>query len=229
LMVCPGLYFRQHYFVLFLPVICILASTGIIAIRDLLSIGIKSRSRTAFISILIILAVWLQSFYSQRDYLLETDPVRISRANFTDNPFPEAVEIARYIKDNSSKDDTIAVLGSEPEIFFYSQRRSATAYIYTYPLMEPQPYAVDMQREMIRQIETARPRFLVYVKFYSSWMFREDSEKLIVDWLEQYVPSHYRQRGIVEIITSNKTLYNWNPDAKPLKEEHWIFVGERID
>jgi len=40
--------------------------------------------------------------------------------------------------------DTIAVLGSEPEIYFYSHRISATGYIYTYPLMEPQRYAVQM-------------------------------------------------------------------------------------
>jgi hypothetical protein len=122
-----------------LPVVCILAAGGIIAIGDLLDTVIKSKTRPAFILILIIPAVWLQSFYSQKDYLLETDPVRISKAKFADNPFPEAVKIAKFIKNNSNEDDKIAILGSEPEIFFYSQRRSATAYIYTYPLMEPQP------------------------------------------------------------------------------------------
>jgi len=229
LCVCPGFYFREHYFVLFLPVLTMLASAGIIAIRDLLSIGIKSVSKISFISILIMLAIWLQSFYIQRNYLLESDVVMISRAVFGSNPFPEAVEIARYIKDKSNKDDTIAVLGSEPEIFFYSQRRSATAYIYTYPLLEPQPYAIDMQREMIRQIESARPRFVVFVKFPYSWLIRQDSEKLILDWVEQYVPSHYRQIGLVELVSPTQTLYHWNATSKPSNETGWLFIGERID
>ena len=32
-------------------------------------------------------------------------------------------------------------------------RRAATSYMYTYPMMEPQPFAVRMQEEMIAEIE----------------------------------------------------------------------------
>ncbi len=229
LAVCPGFYFRSHYFVLFLPALSILAAAGVIAIGDLVGLGIKSSGKTAFISILVVLAIWLQSFYSQRYYLLESDPVKVSRANFGTFPFPEVLEIAKFIKSHSNESDKIAVLGSEPEICFYSHRRSATAYIYTYPLMEPQPYAVDMQHEMISQIEAGKPRFIVFVDCSNSWYFRQNSEKLIFDWMKQYLSSYYRQIGLVEI-SLNQTSYRWDSTAKPLSDDDsCLFVFERID
>jgi len=46
-------------------------------------------------------------------------------------------------------------IGSEPEIYFYAQRHSATGYIYTYALMEEHKYAHAMPEEMEREIEQA--------------------------------------------------------------------------
>ncbi len=229
LAVCPGLFFRTHYFVLFLPALSVLAAVGIIAVHDLLGLYIKSITKTGFISILIILAVWLQSFYSQRDYLTESDASMVSRYNFGLNPFPETLEIANFIKSHSNKDDKIAVLGSEPQIFFYSQRRSATSYIYTYPLMEPQPYAARMQREMISQIEVNKPKYIVSMNFYDSWLVQKNSGKLIFDWSKRYIHSHYRQVGLVETFSLDQTLYHWDSAAKPSKKYDWIFIGRRVD
>ena len=230
LAVCPGLYFRNHYFVLFLPVLCILAAAGVIAIRDILNTFIRSKSKTAFISILIIIpAVWLHSFYRDSEYLLESDFTRLSRYCFNLNPFPEALQIADYIKKHSKEDDTITVLGSEPEIYFYLHKRSITPYIYTYPLMEPHPYAADMQREMIRQIEANKPKFIVYVKMQFSWSVRPDSERLIFDWADQYIRSHYRQIGFVKMLSIDKTIYYWDSVDRVSRQEDWIYVGERID
>jgi len=52
--------------------------------------------------------------------------------------------------------ERIAVLGSEPQIYFYAKRRSATGYIYTYPLMEPQPYSKQMATEFKQEVEGAK-------------------------------------------------------------------------
>ena len=50
------------------------------------------------------------------------------------NPFPEAEAIGRHIARTSAPDETVFVIGSEPEIFFHAERRSATRYIFFYPL-----------------------------------------------------------------------------------------------
>jgi hypothetical protein len=62
--------------------------------------------------------------------------------------FPEAVTIADYIRTNSPSSATVAILGSEPEIYFYANRHSATGYIYNVALLERQQFAKDMQEEM---------------------------------------------------------------------------------
>jgi len=72
-------------------------------------------------------------------------------------PISGGRRIAEHVRTNSAPTDTVAVLGSEPEIYFLSHRHSATGYIYTYPLMELQPYAQGMQEQMIQEIEHARP------------------------------------------------------------------------
>ena len=78
------------------------------------------------------------------------------------------------------------MIGSEPEIYFYSGRRSATGHIYTYALMELHPYALTMQEEMIRQIEEAKPEYVVYVQNKFSWLTRPESERKIFDWWQTY-------------------------------------------
>lgn len=37
-------------------------------------------------------------------------------------------------------------------------------------LMENQPYALKMQKEMIGEIEAAKPRYLVFVNIFTSWL-----------------------------------------------------------
>ena len=123
-----------------------------------------------------------------------------------ESPFPESVRIADYLREHTTVDDTIAVLGSEPEIYFYSHRHSATGYIYTYPLMEPQKYARQMQEEMIREIERANPKYLVSVAMNDSWLQRPGSDPLIFTWANEYIAKNYVPAGFVNI-TSTETEY----------------------
>jgi hypothetical protein len=71
------------------------------------------------------------------------------------NPFPESVTAAKYIAEHTEKDDRILILGSESEIPFYARRRSATPFVYIYPLMEDQPFSKTMQREFMKQAEAS--------------------------------------------------------------------------
>jgi hypothetical protein len=123
------------------------------------------------------------------------------------NPFPESVKIGEYIRTQSSPSDTIAVLGSEPQIYFYAKRHSATGYIYTYGLMEPQPYAHQMQQEMIREIETARPKFLVLVIVNRSWLAGRDSDQTILRWADSFCDANYEEVGLVNISDEGTDYY----------------------
>ena len=103
-------------------------------------------------------------------------PLQASESIYYGNPFIEVLGVARYIREHTVADTRIAVFGSEPEIYFYAGRHSATGYIYTYPLMEPQPNALRMQWEMIHQVEFTKPDYLVLVTCDLSWLARPSSD-----------------------------------------------------
>jgi hypothetical protein len=166
--------------------------------------------------------------YSQKNFLFEDEPITTCRKVFGGNPFPEAIPIADYIRQHTSENDSIAVLGSEPEIYFYAHRHSATGYIYTYSLMEEQKYALQMQQQMIREIEAVRPESLVWVNVNASWLPHEHSEGLILSWAREYVHDHYTMTGVADIHMS-QTDYHWGNDAKSYqpRSNSVVFVFKR--
>jgi len=212
LSVVPGFWFREHYFILLLPPIAILVGAAASSAVRLFAEWKLPAALCYGLSALLVGVAFGQSLLAQKDLLFHMSPYEASRVAYGHNPFPEAVVIGRYISTHSRPDARVAVIGSEPEIYFYSHRRSATGYIYTYALMEHQPYARRMQEEMIREIETARPEYLVLVSVWMSWLAREGSEKLILDWFPRYASEHYERVGVVDILPSG-TIYRWEGDA----------------
>ncbi|MFA5140526.1 MAG: glycosyltransferase family 39 protein [Elusimicrobiota bacterium] len=184
LSILPGFYFTRHYFLLLLPAAALLAGAGFV-------------SRPALAIALLLLAS-ARFLWAERDYLFRWDPATVSRMTYGENPFPETVAVAKYIEANTSPRDCVAVIGSEPEIYFYSKRRSCTGYIYAYPLMESHPYALQMQKDMIREIEARAPKILVFVAVPNSWARTERSETLLLRWLEDYEKG-YEQVGLVKM------------------------------
>ena len=144
---------------------------------------------------------------------------------YNGNPFVECPLIAKYLKEHMTADETVAVLGSEPEIFFDAQRKSATGYIYTYGLMESQPLAESMQKEMIAEIETSKPRFIIVVDVYFSWLYRPDSKFLIQEWANRYLRENYDVVGIVEQSSSEMPIEHWDESGASVTPQfQWIKI-----
>lgn len=180
---CPGLLFREHYFIPLLPAIALLAGVAFQSARSLV------RNPAIY---LIFAAAVVYPFFDQRQLYFSMTPAQAAREIWGDeNPFPEAIAAASYIRTRTAPDTAIAVLGSEPEIYFYARRHSATPYIYMYGLMEPQPYALKMQEDVIRDLEAVRPPYIVDADSPKSWLVRENSSTHILDWWDEYRSQHY--------------------------------------
>ena len=222
-----SLQFRPHYFLIALPALALLAGLGLAALAELVAAGRSAALRWALPCVLLVAALG-QPLHASRGVLFALSPDQVSRAIYGRNPFPESVEIARYIREHSAAGDRVAVVGSEPQIYFYADRRSATGYIYTYPLMELQPYASAMQREMIKEIETSAPRFLVFVSATRSWNARTDSDQTIFGWFEAYQRGFTRV-GVADIISPQETVYRWGEAAVGYapRSDVWLMVFER--
>ncbi|MBI5847146.1 MAG: glycosyltransferase family 39 protein [Nitrospirae bacterium] len=200
LAITPGLVFREHYFILVLPVIALFAAEGLSSARY-----VKFVLRW-MPGIVLALAVSF-GMYVERDYFFTFSPDEVSRALYMRNPFPEARVVADMIAQRTSEKDRILVLGSEPEIYFYAKRRAATGHIYMYGLMENQPFAVDMQDEMISQIEQTRPAYIVYANVSSSWGVTVFSNIKVLLWANNYLNRSYEIVGYMEMLDPNRPIF----------------------
>jgi hypothetical protein len=221
-----GLHFRPQYCLLLIAPLAIMAAVGVDALGRLIPPQ-PSGLRMA-VPVVLVIAALAQPLYASRDVLFQLGPDQISRLIYGRNPFPESVPIARYIREHTQPGDRIAVVGSEPQIYFYAGRRSATGYIYTYPLMELQPYATGMQQAMIREIESADPRYVVFVRAVGSWLVRENSDKTIFEWFGQY-QQNLKRVGVIDIPSRQETVYRWGDDAATYapRSDVWLMIFER--
>ena len=227
LAVCPGLIFREHYFILMLPAVSVLAGIAVSAAMKMLSLSSQNKAlRCAPVIVFVGALGWC--IYSQRNFFFEDGPIATCRKIFGGNPFPEALPVADYIRQHTSENASVVVLGSEPEIYFYAHRHSATGYIYTYGLMEEQKYALQMQQQMMSEIEAARPEALVWVNVRASWLPQDHSKNLILSWAQKYVHDNYELTGVADIHMA-ETDYRWGDDAKDYqpRSNSVVFVFKR--
>ncbi len=221
-----GFLFRSHYFIFVLPAICLLVGVVTASASNFCS----RLARPLHFFPLAIFVVCSRMALSRQEPLLSQRPSDVLRTIYGGNPFSEAVRVAEYLQAHTDPTDTIAILGSEPEVYFYAHRHSATGYIYTYPLMEPQRYAVQMQREMIREIEAAQPKYVVFVAVTTSWLRRPDSYTEIFDWFNRYSTADFQLDGLVNIGSQQQTDYYLPLSVDPQSirpSEYYLLIYKR--
>jgi hypothetical protein len=228
LTICPGFYFRPHYFITLLPATAILIGVFVEWLNIRAAALLKNEHLRSTGAIIFLLAAGL-GIAPQRAYLFEDNPAKLARTVYGANPFPESLEIAKFIGSHSAAADRVAVFGSEPQLFFYSGRQSATGYIYVYSLMEKHEFSLSMQQEMIREVESSNPKFIVMVKIATSWLKRPDSEKYIFGWMNDYVGKNYSLVGVADIISPDLTVYKWYGDAKgyAIQSPYHVLIFEK--
>ena len=225
LALCSGFYFRSHYFILLLPAVALFAG---VAINNISSVLRRQITAVRFFPLLLLASCAAFLVFAQRDLFFLLSPIEASHKIYAGNPFPETIKVAEYVRDHTDPSDTIAVGGSEPQIYFYSHRHSATGYIYTYPLMEPQTYARQMQSEMIHEIEAAEPKYLISVTIDVSWLHSPRSENLIFEWAQRYIAENYVAVGFVNIIAADRVEYYFDEIPQQVPElGQFILIYQR--
>jgi 4-amino-4-deoxy-L-arabinose transferase-like glycosyltransferase len=223
-----GFYFRPHYFILLLPALALLTGVAFSRALYLLRYD-RTIELFLAIPILALFPIALGATLLEDGRLyFDISPDLASRYVYNSTIFTEAAKAAQYLEEDRRQETgdrrqetgdrreetgdgrqqtgdsrrekaTVAVIGSEPEIYFYcllSPRhstpdtrhslRAATGFIYTYPLMEEHPYAVKMQQQMIEEIERAKPEYVLFVDDWSSWVPWPNCDRAIYDWWKRY-------------------------------------------
>jgi len=173
----PGLYFRRHYFILTLPAAALFVGLAVVA---------RPRVILPLVAGSLVLSV-----HQQREFFFHMGPDDAARRLWGGGIFVKAKLVGEWLRTHSARETRVAVLGSEPEIYFYAGRRSATGYLYMYPVMEPKPDALRMQNDLIRQIEAVSPQFVVFAYLNPSWDRTDSSPIRVFQWWPPYRDANY--------------------------------------
>lgn len=199
LAISVGFYFREHYFILLLPVLSLLIAVAVSRSLQLLQ-GDQSIELFLALGVVVVTAVAAGAvLFGNGAVWLTKAPATVVEDIYGTSVFADARSAAGIVAAETKPETRIAVLGSEPEIFFYARRRSAFGHIYMYPLMETHPYAAKLQVDVIAQIERVQPDYVIYVNQPFSWLWRPESETKLLDWWPRYWEKNY---SLVQTITT---------------------------
>jgi hypothetical protein len=211
LAMCPGFYFRPHYFVLVLIPLALFAGYFVVESQRLLRDTLHSQLLILFQPSALLIALCCVSLYSERYYLFISSPNDVDRVIYGKEPFSESIVIANYIRKHSALNDKVAVIGSEPQIYFYSNRLSATGHIYMYNLtMTTESIGERFIHELISEVESQNPLYIV--KSTYSWNGDPKLRQKLEDWSDDYLAKYYKRVGLIDIY-QDKSRYYWEKDA----------------
>ncbi len=264
--ICPGFFFRPHYFIVFLPAVAIFsgaagswllhfagrwqpgkgrgsgrqqpAAMARHARQNARARASKAADAGAAVpgillwpAAMMLLAAAAFGVWWQGEFFFLWTPTRACREMYGPSPFVASTVIADYVSRHTTPDQRLAVLGSEPQLYFYAKRRAATGHIYVYPLVERQPFAQQLQQEMCREIEAARPEFIVLVHVDLSWMAEPDCSRFLYQWADRYLEKNYRPVGLADIISAAQTDYQWGDQAAQAHSRSpyclWVFQRKK--
>ena len=148
-----GLYFREHYFILMLPAFGILVGMAVVSLQEALPSGTWA-NYLRIVPLLLFAGVLGVGHFSAAPVFFPTA---------CGSSLPEHLLRSRLSKHLSWPDTSGSIrhptrawpcLAPNRKFIFIRAAIRPPAIIYTYALMEPQPYALKMQREMIAEIES---------------------------------------------------------------------------
>lgn len=217
-----GFYFRQHYFILLLPFVSIVASVCIVVYleRAIQRYGIILGS--IVIIVLMIFTLWNNSYYYFRGV-----PQELTNKMYGMNPFDSMQYIARIVQERTQPSDRIQVFGSEPELYFYTQRKSSSGFLYMYPLVESASSVTrTLQGKFIQEVERNHPKIIVFCMFPFSWLVADERTATpLFQWIDCFLNQYYKPFFLLEYADDTIIVYEQEGDiSKRLQSENLKIV-----
>jgi len=228
--IVPGFYFYGHYWIMTLPGLAMASGLTCYCIITVLQNGFKIKFKGLKYVYLSIFALFVFSHVSAySEYYFDPNYDTILRAVYGNNPFPEAKEIANYIDKNSKPEDGIVVVGSEPELYFYTKKNSPSRHAYFSAIVDNVPEHHQWQREFVSDVEKAKPRYFIFFNHNLSLLVQPNTDTYVFDWMKVYIDSNYRIAGVVDMIDGQPSVYKWGASAlsyRPVSKT-LVYIFER--
>jgi hypothetical protein len=210
-----------------LPSIALLFGVGIRFVYRVFS-NASSQIVRYFPPTFIVIITFLSTLVAHWDILYQYTPDEITRRIYGSCPFTYSSLIAELIKEKTSKEERVAIIGDEPQFLFYSQRRSATSFLYTFSLIEEQPFAEQFRLEMMHQVESVAPKLLIYTHTVLDYFKKSKGQKELDNWFLDYTRLYYNPTARFEYFCDD-TLLITDPAKMQKEPTHifWVQIYER--
>jgi hypothetical protein len=190
----PGTIYN-HYFAQLAPAVSMAGGWAVALCLSIIPDGRLRKCAALIIAAAIIaLPVWAHS-----GYYYKQSPIEFSRSFFRDNPFPESEDLAEFLAERTSKEDTIFIIGSEPQIFLLSQRQSSTSFALIYPLMSEYPRYQEFQRKAWEEVKSSRPKYIIIVRLPASLLWDRKADLWIIRKTKQLTDKAYFLEAVMTI------------------------------
>jgi hypothetical protein len=228
--IVPGYYFYGHYWLQLLPGLAILSGVTCYAIILFLKKQFNIQSSYVKYAYLGLFAIITYSHLNKfKNYYFKPNYEQILKSTYGNNPFPESMEIANFINQNSKETDQLAIIGSEPQIYIYTNKKSPTRHIFFSTIVADVPQHKQWQREYAADIEKANPKHIIFFNHQFSLLVQPNTDKYIFEWANAYISKNYHIVGIVDMIEGQRSNYLWREQLMNYKpvSQNVIYIYER--
>jgi hypothetical protein len=196
-----GGYFYPHYFLLTVPPLALLAGAGV-------AFCTRQKALLAFLTTAAIILYGVlvaPTYYGKASFVQKC--LEIYRCDL----FAYSPAIADILRRHSDPEDTIFILGTEPQLLYYAERRSATRYKSIYPALSPFADTPQRQRAVLEEVAERDPVLIVTVFHPGSLLHDPRTPPDLFDGVHAMLTSSYK---VIAILPCSQ-----NKCAPPLEGE----------
>lgn len=235
LAIVPGFYFYGHYWIQLAPAVAVLHGFFVKTVMDFSQHIVKLKFPYPHHVVLVVMIVLALMHVQARNrdffgyYSSHANYTMILRQVYGENPFPECVEIARFLRERCKPEDQFIVVGSEPQIYVYTGKDCPSRHAYFAAIVNNVPEHKAWQREFASDIEKSRPRFIIFFNHRISLLVQPNTDNYIFTWLNDYVGKNYHLVGLADMISGMPTQYVYDAALQQYKVsgQHQIYIYER--
>lgn len=193
-----------HYYLILMPFLALLCGALFNSCLESFSALREQKILTTIVVLPIVFSIMIFPFKNQ----FSMSPEKLSEWVYgTVNPFSESREVANHLALITKPGDLVFVAGSEPQIYYYAERKSMTRFVITYPLNLPTPYREQYQIELMSDLERNPPKAIVLSQRSFSGLWNEGSPQIFIKYFSDLISKNYKIVG----------GYVWNNN----EEGHW--------
>ena len=198
-----------HYYILLMPFWALITSAAVADLGRLAQKRLGVKNAAAWITAAVLaLLLW-----PMRRQILST-PAQLNQWVYGDvNPFMDSPEVARRVGALTSPGEKIFIAGSEPQIYYYAQRRSIGRFGTTYPLNVPTARREAYQEQAVKDLEENPPPVIVVSRYSDTGLWDPGSPGLFMAHLNALLSRRYSLIG--GTVWEGGGKFSWRQPLRP--------------